>query len=215
MPPQDTGAGADFVSHHPQGSGRPPAMSVRVAVPVKLTAAERQRLKKAAYGHKTPHQARVAGTDRAPGDPGQVQRADRRRGGRARGHRAHLAGPVRRRRPAGPGRPQAQRAPVPLHARAGRRGQGPGLPAARRDRGAAVALVVPGTGRRADRAAASPTAISASTVRRWLRRRRAQALAVPVLDLHPRPGLPRQGRRASSTCTPAPTRANPSARTST
>ncbi|MFF8617078.1 IS630 family transposase [Streptomyces sp. NPDC015350] len=34
-------------------------MPVPAARPIALTAAERQRLKKAAYGHKTPHQARV------------------------------------------------------------------------------------------------------------------------------------------------------------
>ncbi|WP_174515088.1 hypothetical protein [Streptacidiphilus albus] len=34
-------------------------MPVAAARPAVLTAAERQRLKKAAYGHKTPHQARV------------------------------------------------------------------------------------------------------------------------------------------------------------
>ncbi|WP_261400988.1 IS630 family transposase [Streptomyces salinarius] len=34
-------------------------MPVPAARPITLTAAERQRLKKAAYGHKTPHQARV------------------------------------------------------------------------------------------------------------------------------------------------------------
>jgi len=33
-------------------------MSVRSAVPVLLTTAERHRLKKMAYGHKTPHQDR-------------------------------------------------------------------------------------------------------------------------------------------------------------
>ncbi|WEO93097.1 helix-turn-helix domain-containing protein [Streptomyces sp. FXJ1.172] len=34
-------------------------MPVPAALPITLTAAERQRLKKAAYDHKTPHQARV------------------------------------------------------------------------------------------------------------------------------------------------------------
>ncbi|MEU6019737.1 IS630 family transposase, partial [Streptomyces sp. NPDC047515] len=36
-----------------------PAMPVAAARPISLTAAERRRLKKAAYGHRTPHQDRV------------------------------------------------------------------------------------------------------------------------------------------------------------
>ena len=36
--------------------------------------------------------------------------------------------------------------------------------------------------------------VSTSTVRRWLGRGRDQTLAVPVLDLHHRPELRRQGR---------------------
>ncbi|MET8390046.1 helix-turn-helix domain-containing protein [Streptosporangium canum] len=57
---------------------------------------------------------------------------------------------------------------------------------------AETALVMPGTGRRTDRARhhrqhlgvhRAPLAAPG----------RAQALAAPVLDLHPRPGLPRQG----------------------
>ena len=39
--------------------GIPPYMPTRPAIRVTLTAAERHRLKKAAYGHKTPHLARV------------------------------------------------------------------------------------------------------------------------------------------------------------
>lgn len=79
-----------------------------------------------------------------------AQRAHRPRDPPAPGHRADLADPVRRRRAAGLGRPQAIRTSGPFHPRAGRRDQGAGLPAPGRDRGAAVALVVPGTGRRAD-----------------------------------------------------------------
>ena len=37
-------------------------MSVCAAVPVVLTASERHRLKRMAYGHKTPHQARQRAT---------------------------------------------------------------------------------------------------------------------------------------------------------
>ncbi|MER5259814.1 helix-turn-helix domain-containing protein [Streptomyces sp. NPDC002855] len=37
-------------------------MPVPAARPITLTAADRQRLKKAAYGHKTPHQARLRST---------------------------------------------------------------------------------------------------------------------------------------------------------
>ncbi|MEU3480853.1 IS630 family transposase [Streptomyces sp. NPDC033754] len=36
-----------------------PALHVAAACPIFLTASQRQRLKKAAYGHKTPHQARI------------------------------------------------------------------------------------------------------------------------------------------------------------
>lgn len=42
--------------------GRLPFMPVCSAVPVELTASERHRLKKMAYGHKTPHQARQRAT---------------------------------------------------------------------------------------------------------------------------------------------------------
>ncbi|MEU9919091.1 helix-turn-helix domain-containing protein [Streptomyces sp. NPDC051001] len=42
--------------------GRPPSMPVCSAGPVKLTASERHRLKKMAYGHKTRHQARQRAT---------------------------------------------------------------------------------------------------------------------------------------------------------
>lgn len=36
-----------------------PASPVAAACPISLTASQRQRLKKAAFGHKTPHQARI------------------------------------------------------------------------------------------------------------------------------------------------------------
>ncbi|MFF4401502.1 helix-turn-helix domain-containing protein [Streptomyces sp. NPDC001480] len=42
--------------------GRPPSTPVCSAVPLELTAAERHRLKKMAYGHETPHQAHQRAT---------------------------------------------------------------------------------------------------------------------------------------------------------
>ena len=52
-------------------------------------------------------------------------------------------------------RPATVRPAAPVHRGAGRRGQGAGLRAARRDRGAAVALELPGTGARGDAGAGS------------------------------------------------------------
>ncbi|WP_457520715.1 IS630 family transposase [Streptomyces sp. TE3672] len=60
-------AGSSSVGPVAAGCGSPdpllliglPALPVATARPIVLTAAERQRLKKAAWGHKTPHQARV------------------------------------------------------------------------------------------------------------------------------------------------------------
>ncbi|MET7666213.1 SDR family oxidoreductase [Streptomyces sp. NPDC005463] len=49
-------------THAREGMDRPPSMPVCSAVPLELTAAERHRLKKMAYGHKTPHQARQRAT---------------------------------------------------------------------------------------------------------------------------------------------------------
>jgi DDE superfamily endonuclease len=78
-----------------------------------------------------------------------------------------VARPVRRPRHGGPGRPAAVGPAAPLHATAGGRGQGAGLSAARRAGRAAVALELPGAGPRAITRGIT-TAISASTVGRWL-----------------------------------------------
>jgi hypothetical protein len=128
---------------------------------------------------------------RPPGSTRPQQRPDRRRNPPARGHRAPLARPIRGRPGARPGRPQAVGAASDVHRAADRRSQSTSLPVTGRDRRAAVALVVPRTGSRADLA--------------WNHRQhlgvhgaplagpgRAQTLAVPLLDLHHRPGLPRQ-----------------------
>lgn len=126
------------------------ALPVPAACPIALTAAERQRLKKAAYGHKTRHQARVRSrivllaargmsnariavevgctwTPCAPGGSGSPTWA------------------------CSTGRPPASGAARRLHRVAGRTGQGPGVSASRRGRRAAVTLVVPETGARGRR----------------------------------------------------------------
>ena len=104
----------------PSGEGRPPGpadarrdpllliglpvLPVAAARPIVLTAAERHWLKKAAYGHKTPHQARVR---RAPYRPRPVGL-----------HRAPLAGPGRHQALAAPLLDLHHRPRVPRHGRA-------------------------------------------------------------------------------------------------
>ena len=146
-----------------------PALPVAAARPIVLRAAERERLKKMAYGHKTEYRTAHARADRAAWPhAGRSNARIARETGAAPGHRAQLAGPVRRDGLAGSGRPRRGRAAAVVHPGAGRRGQGAGLPAARPR---------PACRWRAGRArswparsspAASPTSISASTVRRWL-----------------------------------------------
>ena len=75
-----------------------------------------------------------------------------------------------------------------------RRGQGPGVRAARRQREAAGPLDLPRAGPARGRRRHLSPSVSASTVRRWLAERRAQAVAAPVVDLPPRPALRPQGR---------------------
>lgn len=72
-----------------------PALPVAIAHPIVLTAAERRRLKKAAYGHRTPHRDRLRAQIVLQAARGAGQRSDRPRNGSAPGHRAHLAGPLR------------------------------------------------------------------------------------------------------------------------
>ena len=107
-------------------------------------------------------------------------------------HGPQVAPPVRRGRLAGlTDAPRSGRPPV-VHRRGPGRGHRAGVRAAGRVRGAAVAVEQPGPGPRTGRPLAGrglgvhdpPVA----------GRRRAQALAAPVLDLSPRPALRRQGR---------------------
>ncbi|MGW7577637.1 hypothetical protein [Streptomyces sp. NPDC054765] len=65
MTSQDIETGAAWcrpVPRCPRRIGRFPPLPLASAVPVVLTAAERHRLKKMTYGHKTPHQARQRAT---------------------------------------------------------------------------------------------------------------------------------------------------------
>ncbi len=90
-------------------------------MPVALTASESRRLKKMAYGHKTPYQARERAAILLLAAWGELQRPDRLGDADARGHGANLARPVRRRRPACPGRPQTPGAATAVHPGAGKR----------------------------------------------------------------------------------------------
>ena len=140
---------------------------------------------------------------------GQSDDRDRCIAGRVRGHRPQVAAPLvpgtvgglaRRRKRSG-------RRPV-FTPRAGRRGQGlacqppprRGLPLSR---WSCPELAEAG---RSPMASAGRSRLHGAPV---ADRGRAQALAVPVLDLHPRPGLPRQGRSGCWTCTPARGTATP------
>ncbi|MEU8831706.1 helix-turn-helix domain-containing protein [Streptomyces sp900116325] len=125
-----------------------PAMPLRTACPIAPSAAERTRLKAMAYGHKTEHRLRVRAqvvphAARGCSDACVAQEMGlhldtvRRWRGRFAEQRTGIA-----RAP----RPSTPRPPAGVHAAAGCRGQGAGLPAARRARSAAVALVMPGTG---------------------------------------------------------------------
>ena len=137
---------------------------------------------------------RGSGQDRARRLDGRVERADRAVAAGVRGHRAQMATPlVRRTGVGGTGRCETVRPPTGVHPRAGRPGQGVGLHPAGRAGAAPVAVVVPGAGpprrRRRDLRVdlaghGAPVAV----------RGRAQTLAVPVVDLHHRSRLRRQGR---------------------
>src|SRR5205814_355968 len=80
------------------------------------------------------------------------------------------------------------------HAAAPRRGGCAGLPAASRDRGSAVTLDRAGAAGRAHPGRDSRSAVGLLGAAD-LGRAPGQALAIPVLDLPPRPGLPSQSGR--------------------
>lgn len=144
----------------------------------------------------------AAGNHRAIGGPRASQRPNSHADAAARGHGAHLAGPLRRWRPACPGRPRAVRPAGLVHRAAGCRGQDAGLSVTRRDRRAAVALVVSGAGPEvvAHRRVVLPFHRAAPA-----QAGRAQALAIPVLALRARPRLPAQGRTRGASTTAPPT----------
>ncbi|MFF4602795.1 helix-turn-helix domain-containing protein [Streptomyces sp. NPDC001339] len=121
-------------------------MPVRTACPIALNAADRVRLKKMAYSHKTEYRLRVRAQVVLHAARGRSNARIARETGlhldtvrrwRGRFARAGLHGLKDRQRYKPPGL---------VHTAAGRRGQGAGLSAAHRERGAAFALVVSGTG---------------------------------------------------------------------
>src|SRR5580698_4854664 len=137
----------------------------------------------------------AAGTDRARRCPGPGQYPDRRGPGHRRGYGAQVAGPVRRAGPARAGGPAPVRAAA-ADQRGGPGGGGrPGLPAASRDRGAAVPLDRAGAGRRAEDAGPGQRAHVGDITTADPGGEPGQAVAVPVLDLSPRPGLRRESER--------------------
>ncbi|MFD4029682.1 helix-turn-helix domain-containing protein [Streptomyces sp. NPDC058637] len=128
-------------------------MPVAFARPIVLTNAERERSKKAAYGHKTAYQARQRAAivrHAARGRPNahivreSVLHLDTVRTWRNRFADGRLPA-LADRRPRGALRVSA------FHPSAGRRGQGPGASSRPRP-GVPLSLVVPGAGHRADRA---------------------------------------------------------------
>ncbi|WP_326770874.1 helix-turn-helix domain-containing protein (plasmid) [Streptomyces sp. NBC_01591] len=119
-------------------------MPVATARPISLTASQRHRLKKMAYGHRTPHQARVRAHVVLHAARGRSNACIARETGlhvdtvrtwRGRFADEGMPGPADRQRP---GRPPSFTALQTAH----------GLPTTRRDRHAAGPLVVPGTGPR-------------------------------------------------------------------
>lgn len=183
MPSQDTDAGAAGCRPPSPKDRLPASVPTRPAVPIVLNASERHRLKKMAYGHKTPHQARqrvtvvlLAARGRANARIAtevhvRVDTVRTRRGRFAAGGLPALADRKRSGRPARFTSVQVAEAKSPacqLPAETGTplsRWSCPELADELTARG------ITGT-------------VSASTVRRWLHQD-AQALAAPVLDLHP------------------------------
>ncbi|MFK4101500.1 helix-turn-helix domain-containing protein [Streptomyces sp. NPDC019531] len=161
-------------------------MPVCLAVPVVLSAAERHRLKKMAYGHKTPHQARQRATVVLLAARGRSNariavetrlHVDTVRTWRGRFAAGRLPAPADRKRA---GRPP-RFTPVQVAEAKALACQLPVESSTPLSRWSCPELAAELTAR------GITDAISASTVRRWLAAPgRAQALAIPVLDLHPR-----------------------------
>lgn len=104
------------------------------AVSLTLTASEHHRLKKMAYGHKTPHQARQHAATVLPAARGAPMPGNPcRRGCIWTRCRCAPGGACSPRRPARPRRPQAVRSVGLVHRVAGRRSQGAGPPVTRQD----------------------------------------------------------------------------------
>src|SRR5664279_1803782 len=78
--------------------------------------------------------------------------------------------------------------PSGVHPGSGRRGEGTGLPATRSQRAAAVALDMPGAGQPRRQHRTLPVDLSVDG-RAVAARGRVETVAVPVVDLHLRPGL--------------------------
>lgn len=120
---------------------------------------------------------------RAPCGQGPLQRVDGPGDGPASGHGAPMAVSVRRARHARAGRPQAHRSPAVVHRAAGRAGQDAGVSASRRNRVPLSQWSCPGAGTRGRAARRRRGGV---LLHRALLAvpGRAQALAVPLLDLH-------------------------------
>jgi hypothetical protein len=168
-------------------------MAVPRAQPVRLSAAQRHRLKKIARGHKSPHRDRLRAQIVLDAAAGHANAAIARRLGvtadTARKWRGRFASDAFD----GPGRPETRRPPASVHPGPAGPGQGPGLRAARSQRGAAVAVERRRGGRRGghrrsgrchQRRHRAPLAT----------RRRAQTVAVPLVDRRTGTGLRRSRR---------------------
>ena len=137
--------------------------------------------------------ARDAGPDRARGLCGRVERTDRPVAGDLRGHRPQVASPMVRGTGCGvAGRCEAIGSPTEVHRCPSRPGQGDGLHTTPGQRFTAVAVVVPGAGRTGDHRRDLRVDIAGDHPPVAVRGR-AQTVAVPVVDLHHRPRLCRQG----------------------
>jgi hypothetical protein len=137
----------------------------------------------------------AAGAGRAAGGAGPAERPDRRWPAGFRRYGAEVAGAVRGAGTGGPGGPAQVRAAEADSGGGPGGGGGAGLPAARRYRGTAVAVDRAGTGRRARGAAPVQRAGVAVVGAADPRGEPGQAVAVPVVDLSPGPGLRGEGQR--------------------
>jgi hypothetical protein len=151
-----------------------------------------------------PAQGRPGSQEPAPGPAGGTDRVGcRRRAPQRRDrppvsghprHRTQVAGPVRRRHLRRAARPKTLRSPAPVHPGAAGPGQGPGLRAARGQRGAAVAVErrrggPRGGHRRSGRCHQRHHRASLAA------RRCAQTVAIPIVDRPTGTGLRRPRRR--------------------